>query len=86
MTYVKTVLGDGEQVHLLFARTSAPLICFYVGICKGQVHCYLKAIFKTLPDFLLQLKFIHFTIKQGNATDWHNLMWHFTGQLIAQEI
>lgn len=66
---MKTVLGDGEQVHLLFARTSASLICFSVGICKGQDHCYLKAVFKTLPDFLLQLKSIHFTIKQGNVTD-----------------
>lgn len=69
MTDVKTVLGDREHVHLLFARTLASLVCFFVGICKGQINRYLKTVFKTLPDFPHQLKSIHFTIKQGNVTD-----------------
>lgn len=69
MTDVKIVLGDGERVHLLLARTFVYQIYFSVGICKGQVHCYLKTAFKTLSDFLLQLKSIHLSHKQGNVID-----------------
>lgn len=51
VTDVKIVLSDGKQVHLLLARIFAHQIYFSVGICKGQVHCYLKTAFKTLSDF-----------------------------------